>query len=135
MRPGSDPAPVPGPGAQLTVLTSVGTVKVGGEETRLIILRGTSASGKPSVAAAVRAAFGGGPAAVGQDIIRRTVPRGRDQVGRRRDRRTRLWEWCRLREVLPGGAETVIGPDSSPDRTADRVMRGTGLAGLPPIDR
>ncbi|NEE34232.1 kinase, partial [Streptomyces sp. SID7982] len=33
------------------------------------------------------------------------------------------------------GREAVIGPDSVLDRTVDRIMLDTGLAGLPPVDR
>ena len=43
---------------------SVGQMKVGGESTRLIVLRGNSGSGKSSVAAEVRARHGRGIALV-----------------------------------------------------------------------
>jgi predicted kinase len=51
---------------------------VGSETTRLIVLRGNSASGKSSVAAEVRARYGRGIALVGQDNLRRVVLRERD---------------------------------------------------------
>ncbi|MEU6388064.1 AAA family ATPase [Streptomyces sp. NPDC046939] len=54
---------------------------VGTEETRLVVVRGNSASGKSSVAAGVRAGFGRNLAIVGQDNVRRTVLRERDKPG------------------------------------------------------
>ncbi|MFI8308458.1 AAA family ATPase [Streptomyces sp. NPDC085927] len=54
---------------------------VGTEETRLIVLRGNSASGKSSVAAGLRQRFGRGLALIGQDNLRRTVLRERDRPG------------------------------------------------------
>jgi len=56
-------------------------MRVGSERTRLIVLRGNSASGKSSVAAGVRERFGRGLALVGQDNLRRTVLRERDRPG------------------------------------------------------
>ncbi|MFE1285724.1 kinase [Streptomyces sp. NPDC058751] len=56
-------------------------VKVGTEETRLIVLRGNSASGKSSVAAGLRDGFGRGLALVGQDNLRRVVLREHDRPG------------------------------------------------------
>jgi predicted kinase len=54
---------------------------VGTEETRLIVLRGNSASGKSSVAAGLREKYGRNLALVGQDNLRRTVLRERDRPG------------------------------------------------------
>ncbi|MEV0095031.1 AAA family ATPase [Streptomyces sp. NPDC050738] len=54
---------------------------VGTEETRLIILRGNSASGKSSIAAGLREQFGRNLALVGQDNVRRVVLRERDRPG------------------------------------------------------
>ncbi|MFF3350186.1 kinase [Streptomyces sp. NPDC002779] len=54
---------------------------VGTEETRLVVLRGNSASGKSSVAAGLRETFGRGLALVGQDNLRRIVLRERDRPG------------------------------------------------------
>jgi chloramphenicol 3-O-phosphotransferase len=54
---------------------------VGTEETRLIVLRGNSASRKSSVAAGIRDRFGRGLALVGQDNLRRVVLRERDRPG------------------------------------------------------
>ncbi|MGW1535288.1 AAA family ATPase [Streptomyces aureus] len=54
---------------------------VGTEDTRLVVLRGNSASGKSSVAAALRDRFGRGLALVGQDNLRRVVLRERDRPG------------------------------------------------------
>ncbi|MFE0055396.1 AAA family ATPase [Streptomyces sp. NPDC059003] len=56
-------------------------VIVGSEETRLIVIRGNSASGKSSVAAGIRDRFGRGLALVGQDNLRRVVLRERDRPG------------------------------------------------------
>ncbi|MEU4733106.1 kinase [Streptomyces sp. NPDC023588] len=52
---------------------------VGTPDTRLVVLRGNSASGKSSVAAGVRARFGRGLALVGQDVMRRDVLREHDR--------------------------------------------------------
>ncbi|MFF7176688.1 AAA family ATPase [Streptomyces pseudovenezuelae] len=54
---------------------------VGTEETRLVVLRGNSASGKSSVATGLRERFGRGLAVVGQDNLRRIVLRERDRLG------------------------------------------------------
>lgn len=176
---------------------------LGSEETRLVVVRGNSASGKSSVAAEIRARFGRGLALVAQDNLRRTVLRERDVpgganiglidrvaryaldagyhvvvegilyadrygdmlAGLLRDHRgvsrcyyldipieetlarhaskadpdylaqvteLELRDWYRERDLLPGGVETVVGADSALAETVDRVMRDTGLAGLPP---
>ncbi|MEU6757100.1 AAA family ATPase [Streptomyces sp. NPDC046685] len=52
---------------------------VGTPDTRLVVLRGNSASGKSSVAAGVRERFGRGLALVGQDVLRRDVLREHDR--------------------------------------------------------
>ncbi|MFJ5018299.1 AAA family ATPase [Streptomyces griseoluteus] len=54
---------------------------VGTEETRLIVIRGNSASGKSSIAAGLRQRFGRNLAVVGQDNLRRDVLRERDRPG------------------------------------------------------
>ncbi|MFD3330294.1 AAA family ATPase [Streptomyces sp. NPDC058701] len=54
---------------------------VGTPDTRLVVLRGNSASGKSSVAAGLREGFGRGLALVAQDNLRRTVLRERDRPG------------------------------------------------------
>ncbi|SOD62539.1 Predicted kinase [Streptomyces zhaozhouensis] len=51
---------------------------VGSAATRLVVLRGNSASGKSTVAAEVRRRHGRGMALVGQDNLRRVVLRERD---------------------------------------------------------
>jgi predicted kinase len=54
----------------------------GTESTRLMILRGNSGSGKSSIAAAVRQAYGRrGFAIVGQDLLRRNILREQDVAG------------------------------------------------------
>ncbi|MEU1895966.1 AAA family ATPase [Streptomyces pristinaespiralis] len=54
---------------------------VGTEDTRLIVVRGNSVSGKSSVAAGLREKFGRNLAIVGQDNLRRIVLRERDRPG------------------------------------------------------
>lgn len=56
-------------------------MRVGTAQTRLVVLRGNSASGKSSVAAMIRQRFGRGLALVGQDNLRRVVLRERDRPG------------------------------------------------------
>jgi len=56
-------------------------VKVGSAATRLVVLRGNSASGKSAAAAEIRARYGRGLAIVGQDNLRRVVLRERDVPG------------------------------------------------------
>jgi predicted kinase len=60
---------------------SVTAVMVGTEETRLVVLRGNSASGKSSVALGLRERFGRGLALVAQDNLRRIVLREHDRPG------------------------------------------------------
>ncbi|MFC8953484.1 kinase [Streptomyces sp. NPDC057101] len=47
----------------------------------------------------------------------------------------RLRDWYRPRDLLRDGIETVIGADSHLHETIDRIMRETGLAHLPAVDR
>ncbi|WP_410534715.1 AAA family ATPase [Streptomyces sp. KL2] len=54
---------------------------MGTQDTRLIVVRGNSASGKSSVAAGLREEFGRNLAIVGQDNLRRTVLREHDRPG------------------------------------------------------
>jgi predicted kinase len=56
-------------------------VRVGSEQTRLIVVRGNSGSGKSTVARALRDAYGRGVAWVSQDLIRRVILGERDQPG------------------------------------------------------
>ncbi|MFE9017867.1 AAA family ATPase [Streptomyces sp. NPDC007808] len=178
-------------------------VWLGTAETRLVVLRGNSASGKSSVAAGIRERFGRGLALVGQDNLRRTVLRERDRPGAaniglidavaryaldagyhvlvegilyadrygemlarlRADHRgpthayylhvpfeltlarhatkaiadevgePQLRDSYREFDLLPGAVETVIGAESTLDETVDHIMRDSGLAGLPAVDR
>ena len=48
---------------------------------RLVVIRGNSASGKSTIAAAIREKYGRGVAIVGQDNLRRVVLRERDRPG------------------------------------------------------
>lgn len=70
-----------GPDAGERQLTPGSRRFVGSEVTRLVIVRGNSASGKSSVAAGIRDRFGRGLAVVGQDNLRRVVLRERDVPG------------------------------------------------------
>jgi predicted kinase len=54
---------------------------VGTEASKLVVLRGNSASGKSTVAAGIRSRFGRGLAIVGQDNLRRVVLREHDSPG------------------------------------------------------
>lgn len=63
------------------MVDNVSAVMVGTDNTRLVVLRGNSASGKSSVAAGLRDRFGRGLALVAQDNLRRTVLRERDRPG------------------------------------------------------
>jgi hypothetical protein len=63
------------------VAGSVTAVMVGTKDTRLVVLRGNSASGKSSIADGLRESFGRGLALVGQDNLRRIVLRERDRPG------------------------------------------------------
>jgi predicted kinase len=74
MRPGSG---LPGLGDSRIAQVAVGS-GVGPDQTRLIVLRGNSGSGKSTVAKALREAYGRGVAWVAQDLIRRTILRERD---------------------------------------------------------
>ncbi|MGA5648267.1 AAA family ATPase [Streptomyces seoulensis] len=182
---------------------------IGTEETRLIVVRGNSASGKSSVAAGLRARFGRNLAIVGQDNLRREVLREHDRPGAAnigligmtaryaldagfhtvvegilyadrygamleelvREHRgvsrcyycyyldvpltetfarhatkgdavylsqvtdDHLRDWYRERDLLPGGLETVIDASSALDDTVARIMRESGLDGMPAVDR
>jgi hypothetical protein len=178
-------------------------VRTGTEETRLILLRGNSASGKSSVAAGLRDRFGRGLALVEQDTLRRVVLRERDRPGAvniglidtvaryaldagyhvvvegilyadhyggmlgrlRADHRgpthayyldvpfeetlarhatkpglagigeSELRSWYRPLDLLPGAVETVVDAASSRTATVERIMRETGLSGLPALER
>jgi hypothetical protein len=48
---------------------------------------------------------------------------------------TQLREWYRVRDLLPGGVETVIGADRGLRQIVDRIMNETGLVDLPAVDR
>lgn len=59
-------------------MSSAASTLVGSEDSRLIIIRGNSGSGKSSLAKAIRAARPRGIAIVGQDVLRREVLHVRD---------------------------------------------------------
>jgi hypothetical protein len=56
-------------------------VAVGSGQTRLVVVRGNSGSGKSAVSAALRDAYGRGVAWVSQDLIRRIILKERDRPG------------------------------------------------------
>jgi predicted kinase len=56
-------------------------MSVGSDQTRLIVLRGNSGSGKTTVASALREAYGRGVAWVSQDLIRRNILKEKDKPG------------------------------------------------------
>jgi energy-coupling factor transporter ATP-binding protein EcfA2 len=56
-------------------------MRCGSEQTRLIVVRGNSGSGKSAVARALRSAYGHGIAWVSQDLIRRTILKEKDRPG------------------------------------------------------
>lgn len=43
--------------------------------------------------------------------------------------------WYREKDLLPGGLETVIDAASTLDDTVQQILSGSGLDGIPPIDR
>jgi len=56
-------------------------MRCGSDQTRLIVVRGNSGSGKSSVASALRSTYGTGIAWVSQDLIRRTILKEKDRPG------------------------------------------------------
>jgi predicted kinase len=54
-------------------------MSVGSDQTRLIVVRGNSGSGKSTVARALREAYGSGVAWVSQDLIRRNILKEKDR--------------------------------------------------------
>jgi hypothetical protein len=74
----SEPAASPGPGADEGETVSRSSPET---STRLIVIRGNSASGKSAVAAEIRRRHGHGLAIVGQDNLRRQVLREWDVPG------------------------------------------------------
>lgn len=175
----------------------------GRSDTRLVVIRGNSASGKSSVAQGLRDHYGRGVAIVAQDVIRRNVLREHDTKGGAniallgriarhaldagfhvvlegilyadryshmitslvRDHRgvsacyyldvpleatftrhaskadaayleqvtdAHLASWYRRLDLLPGGLETVIPPDSTLWDTVARIVRDTDLTSATP---
>lgn len=165
----------------------------------LITLRGNSGSGKSTVAASLRAAYGRGIAVIPQDVVRREIVRERDvpdavnvdllgimarhllehgvhvvlegilyashyglmiDVLRREHAGPtfgyyfdipyettveRHWtksncadwspedmrDWYREKDLLPGHAERIIGPDSRVEESVQRILAETGLLSAP----
>lgn len=56
-------------------------MSVGSDQTRLIVIRGNSGSGKSTVAKALRETYGRGVAWVSQDLIRRIILKEKDRPG------------------------------------------------------
>ncbi|MEU7051971.1 MULTISPECIES: kinase [Streptomyces] len=95
------------------------TVRVGTEETRLIVLRGNSASGKSCVADGLRENFGRGLALVGQDNLRRVVLREHDRPGAANIGLIDLT----ARYALDAGYHVVVEGILSADRYGDMLTR------------
>ncbi|MEU7561858.1 AAA family ATPase [Streptomyces eurythermus] len=92
---------------------------VGTEETRLIVLRGNSASGKSCVADGLRESFGRGLALVGQDNLRRVVLREHDRPGAANIGLIDLT----ARYALDAGYHVVVEGILSADRYGDMLTR------------
>ncbi|MER7922483.1 hypothetical protein ABTY96_05000 [Streptomyces sp. NPDC096057] len=117
--------------------------------TRLIVLRGNSASGKSAVATGLRERYGRGIALVRQDVLRREVLRERDLPGGANiglidltvrhatkpiaDEVTeeQLRRWYTPLDLLPGGVESVVPATSPLEATVDRVLHESGLRASP----
>jgi len=56
-------------------------MSIGSRQTRLIVVRGNSGSGKSTVAKSLREAYGNGLAWVSQDLIRRIILKEKDRPG------------------------------------------------------
>ncbi|WP_043243453.1 MULTISPECIES: AAA family ATPase [unclassified Streptomyces] len=97
----------------------VSRVMVGSDETRLVVVRGNSASGKSSVAAGIRDRFGRGLALVGQDNLRRVVLRERDVPG---GRNIGLIDTV-ARYALEAGYHVVVEGILYADRYGDMLAR------------
>jgi predicted kinase len=72
---------MPEPGISIWKGNGNRNVKTGSTDTRLIVLRGNSASGKSAAARCIRERFGRGIAIVGQDNLRRDILKERDLPG------------------------------------------------------
>lgn len=94
-------------------------MKVGTQQTRLVVMRGNSASGKSSVAATIRDRFGRGLALVAQDNLRRIVLRERDLPG---GKNIGLIDTV-ARYALDAGYHTVVEGIMYADRYGD-MLRG-----------
>src|SRR5215469_16547178 len=73
------PAWLPSSGMAIPRITRM---SIGSDQTRLIVLRGNSGSGKSTVAKALREVYGRGVAWVSQDLIRRIILKEKDQPAR-----------------------------------------------------
>lgn len=84
------------------------------DTTRLIVLRGNSASGKSTIAAEIRSRFGRGIAIVSQDYLRRIVLKQRDCPG---GVNIGLIDWTDVRRCSAGaGAPAPKGASPAPAR-------------------
>ncbi|TGN79773.1 kinase [Streptomyces bauhiniae] len=128
---------------------------VGTEETRLIVVRGNSASGKSSVAAGLRARFGRNhygtmladlvrehrgvsrcyylDVPLTETLVRHATKGDAAYLSHVTD--DHLRDWYRERGLLPGGLETVIDASSALADTVTRIMRESRLDGIAAIDR
>ena len=69
------------PRTVLGVPPTIRGMRCGSEQTRLVVLRGNSGSGKSSVARALRSGCGSAVAWVSQDLLRRTILKEKDRPG------------------------------------------------------
>ena len=101
--------------------------------TRLIVIRGNSASGKSAVAARGTDREGDAPAAgrsglgpgrnLGPETLRRHATK--PQAAEYGEREMRAW--YRERDLLPGGLEQIIPAASPLDETVRRIVAESGL--------
>jgi chloramphenicol 3-O-phosphotransferase len=123
----------------------------GSADSRLVVVRGNSASGKSSLARSIRSARPRGIAVLGQDQLRREILHAREEQGnptvdyldlsarfaldrglhvRRHAGKPQAAEsgadtmrgWWRSDDALPGVGEQIIGADASLADTTARVL-------------
>ncbi len=101
---------------------------IGSAGTTLIVLRGNSGSGKPTIARALRDARGGGLAWVFQDLVRRTILQERDVPGGANIGLISQITRYRSRDLLDAVRARVITETSDLAQTVSLIRTETGLA-------
>lgn len=100
-----------------------------------MVLRGNSGSGKSvgrDMLARLRAEHRGPTYGYYLDVpLEETFGRHAGRPRANNFGQAELRAWYRPLDLLPGGVETVIGTDSALTETVGRIMRTTGLSGLP----